>query len=655
VAGLSIRLAAALVAVSLASLFAALQARKLAEVEHQGKQQLEQARDDLELARARSLVRPLSQSRRDALGEPEVEALWELAQQPGEQFRWRFLQEAMRTPVTAGQLRGRAEPTWIAVVGLDPDRRDRTLRMLAERFADERLTVQHRLDLAEAALVLGGLTDADAEQIAGVYLSAWASNPAQFDPDTLACRTCEAAHALRPSLAAHVLTTCLEKAPRALERRLFNEELSGIVHHWGPADAMRLARALGQALEKESKSSERRYLAEGLASVIARLERGAAAPLAERGARALAQTLEKEPETVERQNLARALAKIARSMRPEEATSLLTEALAKQSNLGIRVALFEGLPDSEKPVHGPRLAWALARGIAMAPKVSDCRDLAEGLAEVVGSLETAERARVLGHAARTLAEAIEKEKAADNCVALASGLSAVAGRMSPASAAALAATAARPLARSLEKEADVAEHRKLAEALASAAMGMKSAEAVCLLAEALEKEADANAGVHLVGGLEKVVQRLEPGEAPPELEQAARILVIGLAKDRATDCRSSLARGLASVAERLEPHEWARTLGLCLEKPLDAYGRAYFALQIANLTGNMPAEQAALAARRAAHVLAQALQTETKPYHHALLAMGVAALAERLSPDEARELCRSALATVLQTIPAGMT
>src|SRR5207237_3222991 len=139
VAGLSAGLAVALLAGTVISFTFGWR-------ERQARQRAEQAEDDLELSLARSLVRPLDVEGRSILTEPEAEALWELAQKPGDRLWLRFLEEAMRNPLTAAQLRPRAEPALIAAVGLDQQKHHRVTNLLTERLQTPGLSVRHQID-----------------------------------------------------------------------------------------------------------------------------------------------------------------------------------------------------------------------------------------------------------------------------------------------------------------------------------------------------------------------------------------------------------------------------------------------------------------------------------------------------------------------------
>jgi predicted Ser/Thr protein kinase len=68
------------------------------------------------------------------LNGPEVQALWELAGLSEEPLRLRFLDEGTRNAETARQLAVRSEPTLIAAVGLDINRRAPAARLLPDRL-----------------------------------------------------------------------------------------------------------------------------------------------------------------------------------------------------------------------------------------------------------------------------------------------------------------------------------------------------------------------------------------------------------------------------------------------------------------------------------------------------------------------------------------
>jgi tRNA A-37 threonylcarbamoyl transferase component Bud32 len=149
---------------------------------------LTQTRDELETTLARSLLRPLG-FRSGPLTDPEIEALWELAENRGERLGLRFVDEALRSPMATRQLKARAEPALHAAVRLDPDRRAQVERLLVERLQDPRLSDEQRTELALVAVALGDLTPTASADVARALSHAMAMTT---EPNTLS----ELAHGL---------------------------------------------------------------------------------------------------------------------------------------------------------------------------------------------------------------------------------------------------------------------------------------------------------------------------------------------------------------------------------------------------------------------------------------------------------------------------
>jgi hypothetical protein len=132
---------------------------------------LKQARNEVEAILARSLLRPLARQP-GPLNEPEVGSLWELAGSRSETLWKRFVEQALRDPMTTRQMKTRAEFALHAAVGLDPGKRVRVERLLGERLQDSRLTDGQRGDLALIAVSLGGLTLTAQAQVAQTLIEA---------------------------------------------------------------------------------------------------------------------------------------------------------------------------------------------------------------------------------------------------------------------------------------------------------------------------------------------------------------------------------------------------------------------------------------------------------------------------------------------------
>ncbi|HTU91149.1 MAG TPA: serine/threonine-protein kinase, partial [Gemmataceae bacterium] len=354
VAGLSAGLAAALLAVTAISVALAVQAKQLTdqaeqltEVERQGRQQAERAEDELEQALARSLVRPLNPGdgpndnddvTQDLrwLSEPEANGLWELAEKPGKLLWLRFVAESTRTPLTARQLSYRAEPAWIAAVGLDPEKRRRAEEALVERLEAADVSGRQRFYLAIAALTLGDLVPASSQRMADIVVEGLASKDKSVIDQEVANRLVKSSLWMELGAAAGILTRVLVKETNAYGRRFLARALAAVAERMEPREAARVsgqaASILSLALEKEKGAFNTENLAEGLAAVAGRTEPREAARL-------LTLALEKKTNANIRKDLVDGLAAVAGRMEAAEAArvsgqaaSILIRALEKETD-----------------------------------------------------------------------------------------------------------------------------------------------------------------------------------------------------------------------------------------------------------------------------------------------------------------------------------
>src|SRR5262245_35441614 len=338
----------------------------------QSNTELRQARDDLETALGRSLLRPLGLQTPGPgkevlpLTDPEIEALWELASQPSEGVRGRFVSEALRTPVFTRQLRNRAQPALHATVGLDVQRRETVERLLLERLQAEALPEDQRTDLALVAVTLGDLSPQRAAAVGRVLTQAMSKTT---DPGAL----------------------------RALARGL-----AAVAARLEPGEAAPAARTLTQAMGQTTDPWALRELAQGLSAVAARLGPGEAAP----AARPLTQALGHTTDPWALRALAGGLAAVAARLEPQEAARHCAPAAR---------TLTQAMGQNIDP-------WARSA-------------LAGGLAAVVARLEPGEAARHCAQAARTLTQAMGQNTDPWALHELGQGLSAVAARLEPGEAA----------------------------------------------------------------------------------------------------------------------------------------------------------------------------------------------------------------------------
>jgi hypothetical protein len=646
VAGLSAGLTLILLAGTAASVTLAVQAKELAAFEQQRLQRAARANNDMESILARSLLQPLhtkgyqifgglagiggfdAMGRQggglggmggipsiagplsnfrggSGLGAMEAAALWELSRQSGDRVWLRFVQEAAATPQGAAQLAARAEPAWVAAVGLDPGRRRLAEEALAARWRQPVLTAGHRFHLAVAAAALGELSLIPPPQVTDAFVAMVPKKAVlarQWDDHQMIV----AARWLNRAEAFRFFTMVLEKdAGDAVVGWPTSLLSQAAVWNLEPADVVA---ALTRALEMAPAESVRQRLDGGLLSVRQHLawllaERaghmrpGEAAPVCRRAARVLSAALEQKTSAYCRSQVAEALAAVAGCLEGAEA-----ERVCGRAAQVLSLAL-------EKET-GPRA----------------CRELAIGLAAVAGKLGRAEAARLCGPVAHTLAAALETETDPFARLALAQGLAKTAARLR-------AGEAAEYLKAALQKESDAHLRYTLADGLATLAGTMGPADATGVLAAALEKETDASTRQRLAEGLSGAAARLGTGEAAACLGRA-------LGRETDADARRSLAEGLAAVAGRLAPGRGARlcepaaqALLAALDKQETTYACSMLAVGLAAVAGQTGTAEGTEVCRRAARVLSSALEKAQDPVDQGNLAWGLAAVAGRLSPE----------------------
>ena len=258
------------------------------------------ARDTIEKTYAQSLVRPLNpegtqytsptgemmrimgrEMRSDPsyqLSRPEAEALWDLAQSQDERLRMQFLDEGTRDPMTAQQLYARSESAMIAAVGLDPTRRNRAAKLLADRLQDaNRATLMQRAHLALVALELEDQPGPAARECAQVVLEAIEANQLKSISDNRRMhydwqmRLTSAANRLESNVLASILAGYLIRYPEEYSIPI-TDSLASMTERIDPVESNRLAQMLSDTLVREKNHSARQNLSRSLISLTSRRE-----------------------------------------------------------------------------------------------------------------------------------------------------------------------------------------------------------------------------------------------------------------------------------------------------------------------------------------------------------------------------------------------
>jgi hypothetical protein len=545
----------------------------------------------------------------------EADALWKLAEKPGERPWLHFVKEATITPLTVEQLGNRAEPVWIAAVGFDPGKRRRAEELLIERLDGVDVSRRERLHLAIAALTLGDLDQAVSKLMADILVEWTASKSISVQQMGVTKWLVESTQRLEPGEAAGILTRAMEKATNAYDSLTLAESLAAVLDRMAPADAARVsgqaANILTQALEKAANDQQRCLLSQSLAAVASRLEPAKASRVTGQAATILAQALEKETHA-DRSWLSQGLAAVVDRMAPADAArvagqaaNILTAALEKATNNNDRY-------------------W-----------------LSQSLAAVASRMEPAKAVRVAGQAANILTAALEKATNANEQNLLYNGLVAVASRMAPADAARVAGI----LTQALEKTTNSNVRSLLSQSLAAVVDRMEPAgaarvarQAATILSQAIEKEMNAYAIVGLADCLAAVIGRMEPADAARVSGQITSIFTQAFEKAKNGIERSWLSRGLATVADRMAPAEAARVtrqVATILIRAQDgSYPRELSDL-LAALARSLSRAEAIRVCHPVVHELLQSAETETEEKQQHISAIVVAPLLSALDNRDA--------------------
>jgi tRNA A-37 threonylcarbamoyl transferase component Bud32 len=612
VAGLSGGLALALAAGTGISLAFALGERSERRRAEQAEADAVAAQGDLERALGRSLVRPLNPDGAGPLSEPEVEALWELAENREERVWLAFVEDAMRDRFTARQLRGRAEPALIAALGLDGEKRRRVEQLLALKLRSPGVPASYQLDLIEVAMTLGGLEAPEKLQISERLLQMIGGTDPDVDQARVAERLFEYARRLTPVEAAGVLHRALEKETDSNRRVARAEQLGAVAGRLEPGKAARVARqvvaVLSEALQKAPDYQDRWALAEKLGVVTGHLEAKEAAQVAGQVAAVMTQAVKTETESFGKATLAQGLAAVAGRMEPPEAARAVKQ-----------------------------VAWVLTQALETEPDSNRKAALAEGLAAIAGHLEPPEAARLSGQVVAVLTRTLAKEKGSGGKARLAQGLVAIDRYLNPADGVPVPKLTADLLTTALEGAADD-EHFVLPQTLLAVTGRMAPAEAATVLLRAMGAASNSWSKATLAEGLMPVAGQLEGKEAEP----VAAVLVQSLEKETDSDAQAALAQGLAAITGRLESREAARVakqLAEMLPRALETARGSWRKARLAAIAGRLEPPEGIEVAKRVGDLLLQALEQETNSHGKAVLTHALAAVVQRLDAREASRMC----------------
>jgi hypothetical protein len=627
--------------------------------------ELQTSREWAETTLARSLLRSLPAlppvpGPATALTDLEVDAFWELARSRGAKLGIRFVEEAVREPVTVRQLRTRAAYALHAAVGLDPKKRREVEVVLRSRLEARQVEDETGADLGLVAVALGdnsSATNALLERALTQALTRRANPAEKGEPawnappplgDTLPraqvyAEGLAAAVARRePKEAVAILTQSMEQTADLGALLALGAGLGPLGAHLGPREATQAATALIRALDRVSKTPlSPGPLVTALAEVAPRLEPKEAVAI-------LIQAIPRSHELSSLYMLARALRSVAGRAEPMEAAATLTQAMITPTRNPVELDAVGQALAAVAPGLGPdqaaTVATALTRSMTRPEKPPEADDndavldvLAHALTAMARRIPPGERER----ATATLTQALNRATDCRELCALARALAAVGDPVEPKQA----AHAAALLTRALTRPTSPVELCALANALAAVAPGLGPREAAAAAAAVIQTLTQSGA-------------RGEDG--PPEVVEV---------RGREPEL-IALSRALTAVTGRMAPREAAAALTQALTKTTNTYLLGTLAPALGKLA-------AVLEPKEAAHAAAALIQAMSKPRVPGMLTMpllpgpqglgaapgseivldvlarALAAVAQRLEPKEAHQAA-AALAQAIAETPKGL-
>ena len=308
------------------------------------------------------------------LSPPELEALWELASSENESLRMRFLEEAIRNPLMFSQLRARSEPALIASLGLDPDRKSKTIEMLSRHLHDPGISLTTRASVAFLLLELENQSGSLIEEAVAVIVAAFRTKLPENIAISFELKAIPLESTHHTKEIANLYIAALEQAGSDRGYALA-DGLVSFSARLGPAEAIQVARDINDAIERTAGGYACSTLADSLVKITSRFSPGESALACKRAAHLLAEAIERKEETTTRSTLAKDLVAVSARLGPEDAARAcgpaarrLADAIGRAKNAEGRSTLAVGLAkvstrlDPEERGTGLRFGGLAARG-----------------------------------------------------------------------------------------------------------------------------------------------------------------------------------------------------------------------------------------------------------------------------------------------------
>jgi tRNA A-37 threonylcarbamoyl transferase component Bud32 len=485
---------------------------------------LAESNDNLLTSVARSLLRPLAAQNLHELSDPEIDSLWELASTKEDRLRLRFVQEALRGPVTMRQLKDRAAVAMQAAVGLDSGTRTQMQHLLGKRLEAKGIESDEQAVVALTLAHLGVNDQSVAGRTITILTQAMGQTTHPHEWADLSQGVSAVAVHLdqkEASRSAALLALAIRMTRNPYELKYYAQCLSVVASCLEPKESAAVCgQAAGTLAQKMTKTTSTRVLpsiAQGLSLLVARMEAKESTTVCARAAGTLSQAITTTTTPDELKFLSEELSVLAGRMEPQEATAVCARAAATLSKT------------ISKRSHPQELRW-----------------LSEGLAALASRMETKAAAAVCGQAAGTLSHAMRLTTNTVELNNLSAGLSAVANRMDPNEAAVT-------LTQITSKTTPVYSLEYLSQGLAGWVTRLsqkQTVQAAATLSQMISKTTNAEELRNLSQRLAAVSARLDSKDAAVVCGQVAGTLIQAMSKTTTLSALQFLSRPLLEVLVR---------------------------------------------------------------------------------------------------------
>jgi hypothetical protein len=615
-----------------------------------------EALDKLEVTLAQSIGRPLG-SQPGYMHTSELDALWNLPASPSERVRLMVFEDALAAPESAIRLSRRAEAAVHAAVGLVPARRDSLRALLMSRLEDP----EQDWRIGEVCVYLGVALPIEEERFARPALGALREGIARTQKSYLLDRHVRTMAVLAGHLGPEDSLTAAEAVLEAAGKIAPPGYLSGmpealvaIAPRLGPAGAARMLARVQAMLAQTNEPGLAVALGRVATALTARLPEREAGPAQVAVLRRCLEVLRQAGPAVSGVGFPALAAGWAPSLGPEDAGAVIVALVdfaaynqypAVLAGLGPAVA---GLAERLDATEAEKAAWRLLDVLARANDDRNVGVLVGMLATLTRRMNRAALPALL----TAVIESLQRDTLPGLMVNRTRAITAMAS-VDPAVAVPVLGTAIERCQKTMTGMTHPDWLNRVGRAVEEAAPRLEGPRAGPAVRQAL-RSLETITNPLTAAALARTVVALEPRLDAAQAEQALADALEALARVTQVNQVSGLARSVAALARRQGAADAARGAQLAAQRVLELLPKteglpvAGLSDALIGLAPHLRPEDAARAAAVVVQEMARARQPEQKGH----MGKAAAALAGRLSADQASQTADTAARCIVPLLPS---